>query len=193
MSWSTMTRLMFYIVVLGSLLQLNPRSSAAATVAALTFDTLIQKSDYVVYGRAVGTRSFWDPATSTIWTRTELLVLDGAKGQAGKTIVITEPGGVMGDIAHLFPGMPRFVDGEEVVLFLYSAPGNRIRVLGLRQGVYDVLRDRDSGERIVRPALEHPESIVYDNRTAFRPEPSQLRPRRLSEFLASVRERVSNR
>ena len=81
-----MTRLMLYTVVLASLLQLNPRSSSAATVAALTFDTLIEKSEYVVYGRAVGTRSFWDPATSTIWTETELLVFDGAKGRAGKTI-----------------------------------------------------------------------------------------------------------
>jgi hypothetical protein len=188
-----MTRLMLYTVVLVSLLQLNPRSSSAATVAALTLDTLIQKSEYVVYGRAVGTRSFWDPATSTIWTRTELLVLDGAKGRAGKTIMITEPGGVLGDIAHLFPGMPRFVDGGEVVLFLYNAPGNRIRVLGSQQGVYDVLRDRDSGERIVRPAVEHPESIVQDNRMAFGAQPGQLRPRRLSEFLASVRERASNR
>jgi hypothetical protein len=188
-----MTRLMLCMVVLASLLQLNPRSSSAATVAALTLDTLIQKSEYVVYGRAVGTRSFWDPATSTIWTETELVVLDGAKGRAGKAIVITEPGGVLGDIAHLFPGMPRFVGGEEVVLFLYSAPGNRIRVLGLRQGVYEVLRDRDSGERVVRPAVEHPELIVPDHRIALRSNPGQLRPRRLSEFLDSVRERVSNR
>jgi hypothetical protein len=188
-----MTRVIFYTVVLGSLLQLNPRSSSAATVAVLTFDTLIQRSEYVVYGRAVGTRSFWDPATSTIWTETELLVLDGAKGRTGKTIVITEPGGVLGDIGHLFPGMPRFVGGEEVVLFLYSAPGNRIRVLGLQQGVYEVLHDRDSGERTVRPAVDHPELIVPDRRVASRSDPGQSRPRRLSEFLASVRNRVSNR
>jgi hypothetical protein len=185
-----MTKLMVYTAVLGSILQLNPGSSSAATVAALTLDTLIQKSEYVVYGRAVGTRSFWDPATSTIWTETELLVLDGAKGRPGKTIVITEPGGVLGDIAHLFPGIPRFVGGEEVVLFLYSAPGNRIRVLGLRQGIYEVLHDRDSGERIVRPAVDHPEFIVSDHRLALGSERGQSRPRRLSEFLGSVRERV---
>ena len=188
-----MNRLVCFILALGTALYWSAGFSPAATIPELTFDTLIQKSEYVVYGRAVGTRSFWDPATSTIWTETELVVLDEAKGHSGKTLVITEPGGVLGDIAHVFPGLPRFAGGEEVVLFLYAAPGKRIRVLGLRQGVYEVLRDPNSGERIVRPSVEHAELIVPDNRIALRSQPSDTRPRRLSEFLASVREKASNR
>ena len=188
-----MKRPVYWTFLLGTILQLSAGLASPATIPVLTLDTLIQKSEYVVYGRTVGTRSFWDPTTNTIWTETELLVLDGAKGRAGKTLVITEPGGVLGDIAHLFPGLPRFTDGEEVVLFLYGAPGNRVRVLGLRQGVYDVVRDPNSGERTVRPSVEPAELMVPDPRVALRSEPGQVKTRRLSEFMASIREKAAHR
>ena len=188
-----MKGLVYWTFLLGTILQGSAGFAPAATIPVLTLDALIQKSEYVVYGRTVGTRSFWDPTTNTIWTETELLVLDGAKGRAGKTLVITEPGGVLGDIAHLFPGLPRFTDGEEVVLFLYGAPGNRIRVLGLRQGVYDVVREPSSDERIVRPSVEPAELMVLDPRVALRTQPDQAKTRRLSEFLASIREKAAHR
>ena len=69
-----------------------------ATSAPVTLDALVASSDMVVYGRVVGGQSFWDAATRTIWTTTQIAVFDVAKGRSGATVLVTEPGGVVGDI-----------------------------------------------------------------------------------------------
>src|SRR5437667_295376 len=116
-----------------------------ATSASVTLDALVAGSDMVVYGRVVGGLSFWDAATRTIWTSTQIAVLDAAKGRPGVTVLVTEPGGVVGDTGHLFPGVPRFAPNQEVVAFLYQAPGDRLRVVGLWQGIYGVSVDPATG------------------------------------------------
>src|SRR5688572_4315875 len=79
----------------------------AATAREIALAELVDRSDAIVYARAVARRSFFDAPTRTIWTETELVVLDGPKGRPGRTVVVTEPGGVVGDVGHLFPGVPQ--------------------------------------------------------------------------------------
>src|SRR5439155_5057357 len=118
------------------------RPGSGASVRRMTMDGLVRESELVIYGRALASRSLWDPATETIWTETEFAVLDGAKGNPARTVIVSEPGGNIGDVGHLFPGVPRFESGQEVVLFLYRTPANRLRISGLMQGVYNVEQDR---------------------------------------------------
>jgi len=163
-----------------------------ATSAPVTLDALVASSDMVVYGRVVGGQSFWDAATRTIWTTTQIAVFDVAKGRSGATVLVTEPGGVVGDIGHLFPGVPRFAPNQEVVAFLYQAPGDRVRVVGLWQGIYGVSVDPATGERLARPAAGQPETVYQEGRL---PQPSGAPPatRRLAELLSWIRARAGSR
>jgi hypothetical protein len=147
-------------------------AASAATVRPLRFEALVERADTVVYGRVRGSRSFWDSATRTIWTETEVVVLDGAKGHAASTITVAEPGGALGDVVHVVPGVPRFEPDEELVLFLYQAVGGRLRVLGLRQGVYRIDREPSTGERIAHPAVAKSETIVGEGHAGAPVKPS---------------------
>jgi hypothetical protein len=166
-------------------------SAAAATYRGMSLDELVQDSDYVIYGRVIDSHMERDPATRTIWTRTELLVLDGPKGQTTTSITVTEPGGILGGRGELYPGIPQFSSGEEVVLFLYHAPGNRLRVTGLLQGVYSVVMDRQTGARVVRPVVPYREA-VYEEGSPYAPK-AALAPagaEKLSSFLYAIRQKV---
>jgi hypothetical protein len=188
-----MRRVLFRMgtIVLACLTILLP--AKAASVRAMALDSLIDHSDYVIYGRVIQSRCVWDPATRTIWTQTEFQVLDWPKGNTQNTIVVTEPGGVIGEVGHLFPGVPKFNAGPEWVLFLYNAPGKRLRATGLTQGVYSVVIDPISQERVVRSSLQGLE-VVRDSGV----QPSYLQiqntaGQRLNTFLKDIRQKASSR
>ena len=166
-------------------------SAWAATYRRMSLDELVQSSDYVIYGRVIESHVQWDPTTRTIWTRTELLVLDGPKGEAETSIAVTEPGGILDGHGELYPGVPQFHPGEEVVLFLYRAPGNRLRVTGSLQGVYPVVMDRQTGERLAQPAAPHRE-VVYEegSRYAQKAAPLTAGAEKLSSFLYLIRQKA---
>lgn len=163
----------------------------AATYRRMSLEALIQSSDIVIYGRVVESRAQWDAATGSIWTRTVLLVLDGPKGQAGTTVLVTEPGGTIEERGEFYPGIPQFLLDQEVVLFLYRAPGNRLRVTGLLQGVYTVAADRQTGERLARPGIPEPEMIYEEGspgaRSAFQAAGAA---ENLSRFLHTIRQKA---
>jgi PKD repeat protein len=53
-----------------------------------------------------------------IWTETRLAVNRTLKGNAGRSLVVREPGGVIGDRITVVYGTPEFTPGEQVLLFL---------------------------------------------------------------------------
>lgn len=181
------------VAVLGCVL-LAAWTAGAGTYRRLTLDALVQGSTYIVYGRVTESRAFWDSGTRMIWTRTEIQVFDSTKGQPGTAIPITEPGGVLNGSGELYPGTPQFRTNQELVIFVYRAPGNRLRVTGSLQGLYSVNIDPESGERLVAPAAPRPE-IVYEEGSPYSQNiKQQLRgPERLSRFLYTIREKAASR
>jgi hypothetical protein len=163
----------------------------AATYRRMSLDELVQSSDYVIYGRVIDNHVEQDPATRTIWTKTELLVLDGPAGQVPSSIAVTEPGGVLDGRGELYPGIPQFSPGEEVVLFLYRAPGNRLRVTGLLQGVYFVAIDPQTGARMAQPAVPRRE-VVYEEGSPYAPKGALATAvgEKLSSFLFAIRQKA---
>jgi PKD repeat protein len=59
-----------------------------------------------------------------IWTETRLAVNRTLKGNAGRSIIVREPGGVIGDRITVVYGTPEFTPGEHVLLFLSPDPRN---------------------------------------------------------------------
>jgi hypothetical protein len=169
-------------------------AASAAVYRRLNFDALVQGSDLVVYGRVIGSQAIGDPATGIIWTRTQIRVLEGAKGKPGSTVMITEPGGVFNGRGQLYPGTPQFSPNQEVVVFLYRAPGDRFRVTGSVQGLFAVQTTDATGDRKVRSIAARSEIAVESGSSYQRSqESSESFPEALNRFLAAVREKAAGR
>ena len=135
-----------------------------------------------------------DPATGLpMFAVAPAAVLAPALGEVGRTVRITEPGGILGNVGHWIPGVPQFAADREAVVFLYGAPGNRLRVLGLGQGVYNVFRDPTTGDLLARPSLETREIVYEQGRSLARAPGEILNTRKLGEFLFLIRRRASIR
>ena len=119
-------------------------------VERLTLEQLVDRSERIVHGRCMRTWSAWDADRHAIWTHCEIAVADPLKGSPARTIVVSEPGGVVGGMEMMIDGVPRLRANEEVVLFLYRTPIGYWRARGLGQGKYDVSRDQRSGQTLVR-------------------------------------------
>jgi len=175
-------------VVLLATLMVIPAGVAGS--GRMSVDQLADNSDAIVYARVIVIHPYWDPGTQAIWTRTDLQVLDAPKGNLGSLLSIAEPGGILPGRGEIYPGIPQFRVGQEVVLFLYRAPGNRLRITGLLQGVYMVSADRLTGARVARPAVASAEA-VYEEGSAYAPAIRQKveKPEALSRFLMVLREK----
>ena len=104
-------------------------SSAVATVVlALSMEELSARAPLIVHAVAQGSNVAWDEPHAKIWTWTELCVKETLKapstslGLNGGTLVVKQPGGVVGEVGMEIAGVATFKPGEEVVLFLEPAP-----------------------------------------------------------------------
>ena len=107
-------------------------------VPSLSFEQLTDQSEMVVAGDVMRTWSDWDAAHQFIWTHHEIAVTSAYKGAAAKTIVVSEPGGVVGDRGMSIAGTVSYAPGENVVVFLQRMPNGYLRTTGWAQGKYVV-------------------------------------------------------
>lgn len=153
------------VVVATALVTLLLGSSALATsVLKMSLRDLAKNSESIVLARVEDASARYD-ANKEIYTYITLRVLDPVKGMKaehsnGKNatpdqlITIRQIGGIVGNIASVVPGMPKFTKGEEVVVFLSKKDSAGYPwVMGLQQGKYSVVTD-DQGMRHVKNELE---------------------------------------
>lgn len=158
-----MNRRSHFVVVATAVIMLLVGSTAFATsVLKMSLRDLAKNSDSIVLARVEDESARYD-ANKEIYTYITLRVLDPVKGMkaehgkkatAHEMITIRQIGGVVGNIASIVPGMPKFTKGEEVVVFLSKKDaGGYPWVMGLQQGKYSVSTD-DNGIKHVRNELE---------------------------------------
>ncbi len=122
----------------------------ALTVETLDFDELLARAEVVVVGTVRETRSGWDAGEHTIYTHADLVDLDVLKGDVPAAVYqLRIPGGVVGDDAQIYPGMPMLVSGQRYVLFVRGHLQQFIPFVGAYQGVYQV-RPVDGEQRVYR-------------------------------------------
>ena len=122
-------------------------------VPRMTLEQAVDDSALIVQGTVVRTWSAWGDKRQFIWTHYEFIVSDALKGLATRNIVISEPGGIVGDTGMQIAGSPRYSVGEEVVLFATRTPIGYLRTAGWGQGKYVVVDARDSDRRVVRTSV----------------------------------------
>jgi hypothetical protein len=123
-------------------------------VPRMSLEEVVDASESIVQGTVVRTWADWDEGHKYIWTHYEIQVVDRLKGTPETTIVVSEPGGVVGETALQVAGTPQYEVGEEIVLFAEKTPLGYLRTCGWGQGKFRVERARQSGKLTVRSAAK---------------------------------------
>jgi hypothetical protein len=110
----------------------------ATTVPSMSFEELVDQSDLVVSGQVTRAWSDWDAEHKYIWTHYEIAVSDTAKGASALTVMVSEPGGVVGDRGFLVAGSVTYAVGENVAVFARKVPNGYLRTTGWSQGKYQI-------------------------------------------------------
>jgi microcompartment protein CcmK/EutM len=132
------TVLLFSIAIFGVLGQLQ-----ATSVQRLSFEELVAKSQAIVQGSVVSTKTYRSSDGKLILTSYTIQVSESLKGSPGKTVTLTTVGGRIGNTVLQVSGMPVFQPGENAVLFLEQA-GPYTTVVGLNQGKFTVANGKIS-------------------------------------------------
>ncbi|MDR2877011.1 MAG: hypothetical protein LBV36_03085 [Chromatiales bacterium] len=160
--------------------------SSALTVEAVDFDQLVARAEVIVIGTVRDTRSALGADGQTIYTWADLVDLDVLKGDVPEAVYrLRVPGGVLGDAAQIYPGMPVLKRGERYVLFVRGHLQQFIPFVGAFQGVYSIRRV-DGEERVLR----------YDrlsSETAFAAGAMLNSAPTLDEFVQQIRGQLINK
>lgn len=113
-------------------------AASATSVPSLSFEELTDRSETIVAGQINRAWADWDAEHKYIWTHYELAVTSVLKGSPAGTVVVSEPGGVVGLHALTIAGAPAYYAGEKVVVFLQRMPNGYLRTTGWAQGKFTV-------------------------------------------------------
>ncbi|MBZ0138011.1 MAG: hypothetical protein K8I27_16770 [Planctomycetes bacterium] len=147
-------RLLLSLLLLLCVGELSATSAVQLDVAALT-----EKSSLVVVGKVDSSECKWDAAKAGIWTHYDLTVTETLKGAHEKSREVVIRGGVVGEVGQHVAGAGSLETGAEYVLFLWKDDDDRLRLQGMRQGVFQISEREGvkyagnslSGLRIVDP------------------------------------------
>jgi hypothetical protein len=169
-------------MVLGALCLTTPAS--ASTVLKRAVDELARSASVIARAKVVRTESRWSGDGLRILTDVELVVSETLKGGSRNSVLVTQPGGRVGDIAQSVSGLASFSPGEEVLVFLGEAGGGRYLVEGAVQGKYRL------GESAAGALIAHPESaqdVLFLDPQTHRPVPPDGRAVSWTDLKSRIR------
>jgi len=162
----------------------------ATTVEKFTLDDLVQKSGRIVVGKCIARESRWNDRNTLILTTSRIVVSEPLKGSSDGFVNVITVGGTLDGITQTVSGMPIFEPEEEVLLFLEPSKNGHWQPLGMSQGKFRILRNRQTGEQEVIHSLSGLE--LYD--PASRSLSQQEKPSRapLKPMVERIRRMVRN-
>jgi hypothetical protein len=166
---------------------------SSTTVTAPTFDELVRRSELVIVGRVVATRSAWVDSRSgrSIVTDVTVSIEQTLKGPTYAERSLEFLGGTVGEDTLRVDGMPEFQVGERAVLFLNEAGRPASPVVGFMYGWFRIVQDPATGVDMIRTHDGRPLASTEDVGNQ-RPVPRRAPARTLSllEFSREVVEKV---
>lgn len=132
----------------------------ATLVPRLTLEEMMGEAQFVVHGKVMRKWSAWDGGGQTIWTHYQLQLDEALKGNPGSTLVVSEPGGIVGDQGMSIAGTPEYTVGDEVVLLVWRTPLGYLRTSGWGQGKFTVTAAGSSVKIVHAPLQLHGIELV---------------------------------
>jgi hypothetical protein len=134
-------------------LLLVPSLALGTVVLSLSFEELTARAPLIVHATAHASSTDWDQEHAKIWTWTELVVKDTLKGDRLASVLVKQPGGIVGEVGQHVSGAATFAPGEEVVLFLEPAPDERGAWVPVSMSASKVSLEDRFGVRVARRDL----------------------------------------
>jgi hypothetical protein len=98
-----------------------PLSVLASVIIAMSMEEMTTRSPLVIRGTVHRVDTQWAEGRTKIWTYSEVVVRETLKGTARTSVLVKQPGGVIGNVGERVSGAAVFTPGEDVVLFLEPA------------------------------------------------------------------------
>jgi len=168
------------ILPLLAALALGVSPAFATSVVPLSTADLVAQADLIVEAVVVDYQAKAGPK-GAVRTDYELEVVDVFAGLPPPRLVVSVPGGRIGDTEVRIPGTPRFAPGERAFFFLKLLKGRWI-VAGLSQGAKPVIRLPDG-----RTAVDAPKDSKVKSSTPVKAADSVMG---LDEFRSQIRDLV---
>ena len=118
--------------------------ASGTSLVRMSVADMTRISNAVVRARCMTNETGWQGGE--IWTVTTFGVEETWKGATAIQIRVRLPGGSTGGLTSTIAGVPRFMPGEDVVLFLEAKGKSEFSVVSWMQGTFRVRRDARSGE-----------------------------------------------
>ncbi|MBP1648983.1 MAG: Fibronectin type domain protein [Bacteroidetes bacterium] len=127
-----------FAIGIAAAVQLVGESHAFSQIVPMSLSDMALKATSIVHGKVLGTECKWldDERGNHIYTVATIEVEDVMKGNAAQDILtVAVQGGTVGEITEWVSSTGSLQEGEEVVLFLGSRPGE---IIGGPQGKFAV-------------------------------------------------------
>jgi hypothetical protein len=121
----------------------GPPPARSTSLARMDLRELARRSAYVARVQCLSSTNW--PDARLAWTLTSFEVTDSWKGHPPEQFTIRLPGGETAGSRVTVEGAPRFVAGEEAVLFLEPGKGRQMNIVSWAQGTFRIRRDPRSG------------------------------------------------
>lgn len=123
-------------------------AATGTTLSRMSVAQMTHAAKRIVRARCLANSTAWD--AGEIWTFTTFEVEENWKGALhDKQIAVRLLGGTVGGLTSSVSGVPRFVEGEEAILFLEPTTRGDFSIVSWMQGTFRVRRDGASGRESV--------------------------------------------
>jgi hypothetical protein len=128
--------------------------AACATLERLSLDDMIVQSTAIVRVKVLGSRSAFNGPM--IYTFSKVQVSQQWKGAPLQTLEVATPGGKSDGYEQVFSGAPRLTVGSEYLIFLWTGKSKINHVIGLSQGLFDLVQNDKGDWTATRAAIAEP-------------------------------------
>jgi hypothetical protein len=146
----TLKKISRLLVFLAAVMLLVPAPPLKAQLKKMSARDLTNESTAIVVGKCIGKRSEWNDKHTQIYTYIDIAVDQYIKGNLGPTATLLVPGGKVGNIVYEVSEMPEFIEGEELVAFVWTNNSGKHLVSGGNQGKLKVETDPATGKKMIR-------------------------------------------
>jgi hypothetical protein len=139
----------WYLLILFCGFQLTTFAQSS-TKASSQIKMLSKGADVILTGKVTKQNSIWNKNKTRIYTEATLQVDEYIKGNSGSnSVVVTYPGGEVGDVGEWYSHMPSFKKDEEILLFAKKdKQDSHFKVFDGENGKMTLYRDKKTGEKI---------------------------------------------
>jgi hypothetical protein len=125
-------------------------STSFAQLTSSDVESMSKNADLIITGKVVEQNSSWNESKTRIYTQATIQVEEYLKGSNNnKPVVVSYPGGEVGEVGELYSHMPRFEDNEEVLVFLKNEyESTNYKVLNGEDGKINIVTDPRTGEKV---------------------------------------------